>query len=290
MACTNWSRRINLLLEISVRTKLLVFLAVVVLFVYCLLVVPSPSAQSVPSSEASVDKARLLYRHGLTRDAKAELIQILFNSTDAESKADAHYLLGSIAFGEDRVDVAAESWRALVDQYPESQPAMLVRDDLGALAQIVEESAEGSIENAIANTYLRHGDFWSRRKPDQFTIDSSWIPNVEAALKWYEKVIVEFPETEAARRAYEKKLRTILGWEDPGRYGTKHGVQASFDDYMPLLLETFSALEESYPEAPTLQAFRFQIAQAYWRNRNWDETRGMVKCNHQGVWEHGQLL
>ena len=255
------------------RTKLLVLVAAVVVFVCGLLVASRPSAQSVPSSEPSVDKARLLHRHGLTRDAKAELIQLLFNSTDAESKAHAHYLLGSIAFGEGRADVAAESWRTLAEQYPESQPAMLVRDDLDVLAQIVEESVEGSIDDAIASTYLRHGDFWSRGKPDRFTIDSSWIANVEAALKWYDKVIVESPQTEAARRAYEEKLRTILGWEDPGRYSTKHGVQASFEDYMPLLLETFSAFEEGYPEAPTLQAFRFQIAQAYWRIRNWDKTR-----------------
>ena len=100
-----------------------------------------------------------------------------------------------------------------------------------------------------------------------------WIPNVDAAVKWYDKVIVEFPGTEAARRAYEEKLRTLFGWEDPGRYGSKHGVEASFDEYMPLLLQTFSAFEESYPEASTLHAFRFQIAQAYWSNRDWDQTR-----------------
>ena len=255
------------------RTRLLVSVAVVVLLVVAGCVASRPYAQTVPASEASVEKARLLHRHGLTRDAKAELIQVLFNGADDASKAQAHYLLGSIAFGEGRVDVAAESWRALAEQYPESQPATLVMDDLDALAQIVEESAEGSIENAVANTYLRHADFWSRRKPDGFTIDSSWIPNVEAAVKWYDKVIVEFPGSEAARRAYEGKLRTLLGWEDPGRYGTKHGVEASFDDYMPVLLQTFSAFEEDYPEAPTLQALRFQIAQAYWNNRDWETTR-----------------
>ncbi len=254
-------------------TKILVSVALVALLVGAVFVASRPFAQTVLSSEASVEKARLLYRHGLANDAKAELIQVLFNATDDARKAQAHYLLGSIAFGEGRVDVAAESWRALVEQHPESQPATLVRDDLDVLAQIVEESAEGSIENAVANTYLQHADFWSRRKPDRFTIDSSWIPNVEAAAKWYDKVIVQFPGTEAARRAYEGKLRTLLGWEDPGRYGTKHGVEASFDDYMPLLLRTFSAFEENYPEASTLQAFRFQIAQVYWLNRDWDTTR-----------------
>ncbi len=255
------------------KTRFLLLATIIGLVVAGVFVASLPSAQEVVSGEASIEKARLLHRHGLTRDAKAELIQILFDATDDATKAEAHYLLGGIAFGEGRVDVAADSWRTLAEQYPQSQPATLVMDDLDALAQIVEESAEGSIENAVASTYLRHADFWSKRKPDRFTIDASWIPNVEAAVKWYDKVIVEFPGTEAARRAYEEKLRTLFGWEDPGRYGTKHGVEASFDDYMPVLLETFSAFEEGYPDASTLQAFRFQIAQVYWRNRDWDTTR-----------------
>ena len=262
------------------KTKLFTLIAGIVVVVLAggALLASLPSQVAVASSEVSVDKARLLYRHGLTREAKAELIHVLFNASDDETKADAHYLLGTISFGEGRVAVAVESWRELAEQYPESQPAMLVGDDLDALDEIVEESTEASVENAVANAYLRHGDFWSRGKQNGFTIDSSWIPNVEAAIKWYDKVVEAFPETEAARRAYEGKLRTLLGWEDPGRYGDKHGIEASFDDYMPLLLETFSAFEESHPDASTLQAFRFQIAQAYWGNRDWDKTRAWLNA------------
>ena len=237
------------------RKKLLVLVTCVVVFLGGTLMAQVPFAEARAQGEESVNKARVLYRHGLTREAKAELIQILFVATDDAIKADAHYLLGNISFEEGQVAAAVESWRELVTQYPESQPAMLVSDNLEELAQIVEESAESSIDNAVANTYLRHGDFWSRGTDNRFTIDSSWIPNVEAAVKWYDKVIVEFQGTEAARRAYEEKLRTLLGWQDPGRYGQTHGVEASFDDYMPLFLDTFLAFEQSFPKASTLQAF-----------------------------------
>lgn len=255
------------------RTKLSIVAALVVVTAAGALFALLPSGELLAADGGSVDKARLLHRHGLTSEAKAELIAVLFGTSVDESKAEAHYLLGSISFGEGRVAVAVASWRALVDEYPESLQASLVKEDLDALAEIVEESAEDSIENAVANAYLRHGDFWSRGKRDRFTIDSSWISNVEAAVKWYDKVIEEFPATEAARRAHEEKLRTLLGWEEPGRFGTKHGIRESFDEYMPLLLEAFATFEQSYPDATTLQAFRFQITQAYWSNRDWAKTR-----------------
>lgn len=42
---------------------------------------------------------------------------------------------------------------------------------------------------------------------------------------------------------------------------------------MPLVLATFEVFERDFPEAPSLQAFRFQIAQAYWGHRGWDNAR-----------------
>ena len=68
-------------------------------------------------------------------------------------------------------------------------------------------------------------------------------------------------------------MRTLLGWKDPGSYGSEHGVEGSFNKYMPLLLETFDAFETEHPNASTLQAFRYQIAQAYWSNKDWVKTR-----------------
>jgi len=225
------------------------------------------------SLAASIDKAGMLNQHGLTKEAKAELIDVIFSKAGNASKAQAYYLLGSIAFEENKITVALDSWRELSKKYPNSRQAKLVKDRINELAEIVGESAKESIENAVALSYLRHGDFWSKRKNEIFTIDSSWIPKVEAAIKWYDKVITEFPKSAASRIAYQDKMRTLLGWEDPGRYGSKHGIEKSFDKYMPLLLETFASFEKEHPTASTLQAFRYQIAQAYWSNKNWEKTR-----------------
>ena len=122
-------------------------------------------------------------------------------------------------------------------------------------------------------SYLRHADFGSRDKSDRFLIDSSWIPKVETAIKWYDKVINEFPSSDASRIAYIGKMRTLLGWEKSGRYGSSYGIKANFSKYMPQLLETFAMFEKEHPTASTLQTFRYQIAQAYWVHRDWAETR-----------------
>ena len=225
------------------------------------------------SFAASVEKAGMLNQHGLTQEAKSELIDVVFSKSADSEKAQAYYLLGSIAFDENKVSVALDSWRELVKKYPNSTQAKTVKDRIRELAEIVGESAKESIENAIALSYLRHGDFWSRGKDNKFTIDSSWIPNIETAIKWYDKVIIEFPKTTASRIAYQDKLRTLLGWEDPGKYVEKHGIKSSFSKYMPQLLETFASFEKDHPTASTLQAFRYQIAQAYWSNKDWAKTR-----------------
>lgn len=225
------------------------------------------------SFAASIDKAIMLNQHGLSNEAKAELIDIVFSKSDDSSKAQAYYFLGNIAFEENNITVALDSWRDLSKKYPNSEQAKLVKDRIDELAEIVGESVKESIENAIALSYLRHGDFWSRGKSEIFTIDSSWIPNVETAIKWYDKVISEFPKSVASRVAYQDKMRTLIGWEEPGRYSSQHGIKESFDKYMPQLLETFESFEKEYPNASTLQAFRYQIAQAYWRSKNWAQTR-----------------
>ena len=42
---------------------------------------------------------------------------------------------------------------------------------------------------------------------------------------------------------------------------------------MPLLLETFTAFEKEHPNASTLQAFRYQVAQAYWSQKDFAKTK-----------------
>ncbi|MDE0325455.1 MAG: hypothetical protein OXN27_16200, partial [Candidatus Poribacteria bacterium] len=163
------------------------------------------------SFSASIEKAILLSEHGLTIDAKRELIDVIFEKrSKASDKAQSYYLLGNIAFGEDRIKVALNSWKHLVDKYPKSEEAGLVKNRIAELSEIVVGSAKEDLDNAVARSYLRHADFWSKGKSDIFKIDSSWISNVDASLKWYDKVITEFPKSKAARIAYEDKLRTLL--------------------------------------------------------------------------------
>ena len=224
-------------------------------------------------SAASVEKATMYQQFGLLKEAKIELIDVIYSETDDQHKAEAFYLIGSIAFEENKITAAIDSWTTLVERYPNSKQSILVKDRLGDLSEIFGEISSESIQNAVASSYLRNGDFWSKDKAQIFRIDSSWIPNVESAIKWYDKIIEEFPGTKASLIAYQNKLRTILGWEDSGRYGSSYGIKKSFDDYMPLLLDTFSAFETEHPDASNLQAFRYQIAQAYWSNKKWNKTR-----------------
>jgi len=40
---------------------------------------------------------------------------------------------------------------------------------------------------------------------------TSWLSSEDMALYWYDKVIAEFPKTNAAHRAYVKKFKTLVG-------------------------------------------------------------------------------
>jgi hypothetical protein len=223
-------------------------------------------ASSAGNSESErLEKACLFREHGLLDDAKRELILVVTSHTDDPTKARALYLLGVIAFDQNHIRVALETWRQLTEKYPKSKEAVSVGERIKELAQIVGESQKEHIDNVVAESYLRHADFWSEHKDEIFIIDASWIDHVEAANKWYDRVIREFPKTLAARLAYEEKIRTLLGWKDPGQYGDWHGVRADHDKYIPRVIETFNQFEADFPDAATLPAFRFQIAQAYWR-------------------------
>ena len=221
----------------------------------------------------SFDKAQMLLQYGLSQEAKIELINIVFGENDETVKAKAYYLLGNIAFDENKVSVALETWKELYTKYPNSSEALIVKDRVKELKDIVGDISKETIANAIAVSYIRNGDFWSKGKSDIFLIDSSWIPKIETALKWYDKVIIEYPNTTAARSAYQSKLKTILGWEETGKYGQKYGIKESFSDYNSQLLDTFGSFEKDYPDDSSLQAFRYQIAQLYWKARDWEKTR-----------------
>jgi tetratricopeptide (TPR) repeat protein len=221
----------------------------------------------------SYERAVLFKDFGLDDDAKRDLIQIVTSKADDATAAKSYYLLGVIAFEEKKVGRALDTWRLLVEKFPDSDEAKSVKDRIKELAQIVGETKRESIDNAVAESYLGSADFWSRGKEHVFNIDSSWIDQIEASLKWYDRVIEEFPKSVGARIAYEEKLRTILGWEEPGQDGAKYGMRESPEKYLPILLKTFASYETDFPESASLQAFRFQIAQEYWRQKDWPNTR-----------------
>ena len=230
-----------------------------------------------PCYATSIERAKLFNDHALYAEAKRECIQIITSDEPDTAKASAYYLLGLIAFDQNRIETALETWTDLARKYPESREASEVTERIDQLAQIIGETQRESIDSAIARAYLRHGDFWSERKDSIFPIDSSWIPKVEAAVKWYDKTIMEFPGTSAARIAYEEKMRTLLGWKDPGRYGDSHGIEKDPVTFLPILVQTFEEYATAFPESGSLQAFRYQIAQAYWSLKNWESTRKWLR-------------
>lgn len=235
----------------------------------------------VQAYSASYQKASMLYEHGLIKESKTELIDVIFSNASDNEKAQAYYLLGSIAFDENRIDVALNSWDELADRYPNTQEAASVKGRIQEFADIAGEFQRETIDNAVAQSYLRNGDFWSGYKGIHLYIDSSKIkkvdtPNykVDAANKWYDKVISEFPESVASRTAYEHKLGTLFGWGTYKGYGSKtlFGKDDFFKD-MTKIVKTFNEFEKEHPQATTLQAFRYQIAQEYHRHKEWDSAR-----------------
>ena len=238
---------------------------VILIYLLFLLLLPAFNAFS-----ASYQKAEMFYEHGLVRESKAELINIIFSNASITEKAQAYHLLGLMAYTEKKISTALKSWRELVAKYPETTEAKLVKDRVKELAEIVGGIEKGPIKNAVVQLYLNHGDFWSKGTGYNLKIDTSLMPHVEAAVKWYDKVIQEFPNSSASRIAYKGKMRALLGWKE---HGNSYGIRQSFSNYMPQLLETFNQFEKEHPNASTLQAFRYQIAQAYWDNKNYNNSR-----------------
>lgn len=235
---------------------------------------------ALPASIAFADRTDVpqkYYEHGLIEDAKREFIAITFDrKADDKEKAKSLSALGDIAFEENKIALALSTWRELIETYPESDEAKLVSERIDQLGQIVEETTGDTLDNAIARSYIRHGDFWSRGKEEKLTIDASWIPSDKVAIAWYDRVISEFPNTPAAILALKKKLYTLIGWEEPGKYGSKYGLKLRPTNIDPLL-QVFDELEAASPDDPDLQRFRYIIAQSYWVAKNFDPTREWLR-------------
>lgn len=224
------------------------------------------------ASGQSFDLATDYYRHGLNDKAKEVLIAITHASNGLPaSKAKALYLLGQISFDEGKIKVAFLDWQLLVHDYPQTAEALEISGRLKQLNEIVGKLSDANVTSAVARSYISNGDFWSKGD-NKFLIDSSWLPEVELAVEWYDRVIKEFPNSDAAELAYERKLFMLVGGKGFGDEGA-YGLKANYAKYMPELLDTFSNFETTFPSNSSLQAFRYQIAQAYWSHRDWTNTR-----------------
>ena len=248
---------------------------------------------SSTAGAASLQKAIMYNQHGLKDKAKSEFIDLIFSKSSRSDKAEAYYFLGTIAFDERKISVALDSWKTLVAKFPKSKQAKLVKGKISELAEVVGESKEKSIRNAVARSYLRHGDFWSEYENRTFEIIARKVSGIGAANKWYDKVITEFPGTPAAKLAYENKLRTLLGGikEEAERifknYSEKRFLSRGSEEkaekflknssskYLPQFKETFAAFERDFPKSGSLQAFRYQIAEMY-------ETYGLTLKDKNG--------
>jgi hypothetical protein len=236
--------------------------------VLVLLAVNDLSAQSL----ARADSYRV---NGLIDYAKKDLIDLANSGTATpQVKAEALSNLAEIAFDEKNYRAAAASWRKLIDSYPKTPQAEVAKGGMALLAEVAG-ALDGDLSTEIVGrAYLRNGDFFSDGRQETVGIDTSWLPNVDLAVRWYDRVISEFAGSPIARTAYEHKLQTLLGWEEPGQYGRRFGLRSSPPDYLPILESTFRDFEKAFPDAPSLQAFRYVVAQAFW---SWSKTDGKAK-------------
>jgi tetratricopeptide (TPR) repeat protein len=209
----------------------------------------------------SVELAKDYYKHGVADKAKDILISTAHDkSATPASKAEALYVLGQISFEQNHYSVALDDWQRLIKTYPQSIQAKEISDRLTQLKDVMSKSSDEELSSAVASSYLHNGDFWSHSKRI-YTIDSSYLPEVEMSIFWYDKLIKEFPSE--AEVGYQRKLFALLGWGDTASQ-EKTGARADFPKYIPQLIETFSRFEKDFPDNSSLQPFRLMIAQQYW--------------------------
>ena len=161
---------------------------------------------SIPSySEPSVSRGLMLKMHGLEVDAKRAFIDLLYNDVaHEEDKADALYQLGLIAFNNKDIGLAIETWSLLIDEFPNTEKGRTVSVGIKYLLEdydaLVLESAKEEVSDVSAQSYLLNAQFWWD-PPKQWGIYASHINQFTMAREWYDKVVTEFPRTDAAKKA-----------------------------------------------------------------------------------------
>ncbi len=212
-------------------------------------------------------------RHNFSEKAKEKFLDIYHSPKSTnEEKAEALFLLGQISFEQGNYSVALDDWEILIKKFPTSPQTKEIAQKLSQLRDVITQSSDTSVISVVAKSYLKNGDFWSGAK-NRFDIDSSWLPSVELANFWYDRIIKEFPKSKAAEIAFRRKLFTLLGWKEPGKYGEKYGLKRNFNKYINKVLDTFYQYEKLFPNSSYLQGFRYQIAQAYWMRKDWKNAR-----------------
>lgn len=223
----------------------------------------SLAATSYAAPVHSIERAELLFEHGLLDDARREAIELVVLDSGPEISAKALQLLGSIELSEGRTSVAIRRWRELKKKYPDSAEAKEVDAHLEFLAATVESLASQADASSIAAIYLMRGDFWAQAagRSNSFFVDPAAFSPVEAAVGWYDRVIARFPGTVASELAYVRKFHTERGWT--GRGGEKFGAERNPPLWISRLVETYEAFAKAHPESHWLQVCRFEIAQTY---------------------------
>jgi hypothetical protein len=219
----------------------------------------------------SSEKAKTFYDHRLPAEAKKEAIDVVFDKASSKTeKAICLDLLARIDVDENDFKSAFDTWTKLVKEYPDSPEAKKVDGKLKGIQEVVNKVSDGVVSDSIAKAYLFNARFWSSDRSTTFKIDTSFLSKGEAASYWYDLVIKDFAGTDAARIAYEDKIRTIQSWDST--YAVT-GAPESSAQKLNAMEKTFRELETAFPTAGTLQAFRYQIAQEYWKAKDWMNTK-----------------
>lgn len=210
-----------------------------------------------PAFGQDVDWARDLYVHGLKGRAMETYIGILHTASTAEAKAEALYYMGQISFEDGSFAVAMDDWERLVRDYSASPRAAELKDRFTQLQEVYSKAADPPIDSVVARSYIKNGDFWA---PDErrFAVKTDLLPNIDLGVAWYDRVIQEFPGTQAADVAMQRKIFLWLAF-----------FNSDFPRNVQGLLDAFSAYEAAFPQDENMQAFRFQIAQAFWGRGDW---------------------
>lgn len=224
------------------------------------------------------------YRHKLYDKAKIELINLACGDKADFITAKAIYLLGEISYAMKQYDIAIEEWKKLIQYYPKMDESMAVKERIALLQEVTTKVDDLSIASPLAQSYLKNGDYWSESTMT-YMIDPAFLDTLQMAIEWYDLTIKECNGTAAAELAYARKLFALLGWEKESHLagspategiGLKKDCKRYPEEYAECFtqfLDTFSLFEKDFPESPYLQGFRLQIAQQYWKGKDWDNTR-----------------